>query len=201
MKIYSDFAATRALQIIIDVLALAAIAFGIWLGTLVTASIAVLAELGRQLEQAGAGFKGAMTDAGDALGQVPFVGSAIRAPFDSASETGTALVDAGQTTQSFILTVATVVGVVVAGVIVLAVCWLWLRRRIAFIRRATEAAKIARMADGIDVLALRALVNCSRKSIVKAAPHPVQAWRSDDRLAIARLAELELSQAGVRLAR
>ncbi len=201
MKIYSDFAATRALQITIDVLALAAIAFGVWLGTFVTSSIAVLAELGRQLETAGAGFEGAMTDAGDALGKVPFVGTAIRAPFDSASDTGTVLVNAGQTTQSVIMTVATVVGIIVASVIVILVCWYWLRRRIQFVRRATEAAKVARMADGIDVLALRALVNGSHKEISKTAPHPIEAWRSNDRAVIARLAALELSRAGVRLAR
>ncbi len=201
MKIYSDFPLKRTFQIVIDVLAVAAVAFGIWLGTFVTSSIAVLADLGRQLESAGAGFKGAMTDAGDVLGTVPFVGNAIRGPFDSASGTGKVLEHAGQTTQSVIMTAATIAGIVVAVVIVVAICWYWLRHRILFALKATEATKVARMNDGIDVLALRALVNCQQSGLTKIGPHPFEAWRSHDRAAIVRLAELELSRVGVRLAR
>lgn len=201
MKIYSDFPLRRGLQIATDVLAVAAIAFGVWLGIIVTSAIAVLAEVGRQLETAGAGFKGAMTDAGDALGTVPFFGTTIRAPFDTASGTGGMLEDAGQTTQSVIMTTATIVGVVVAGVIVAFVCWLWLRRRIRFAIRATEANRFAGMDDGVDVLALRALVNGSRKGLVKVGPHPLEGWRSGEHAVMERLAELELREAGVRLAR
>lgn len=201
MKIYSDFPVRRILQIAADVVAVTIISLGVWLGTVVTAAIATLAEVGRQLESAGAGFKGAMTDAGQALGQVPFVGSAIRAPFDAASGTGSALENAGQTTESFIETTALIVGIVVGGVIVVVVCWLWLRRRCRFARRATQATRLARMDDGIDVLALRALVNGSRKDLAKTGPHPLEAWRSGDRAVMERLADVELRGAGVRLAR
>lgn len=201
MKIYSDFPLRRTVQILVDVVAVAVISFAVWLGTFVAATIAALAEVGRQLEAAGAGFKGAMTDAGEALGQVPLVGTAIRAPFDAASGTGGALEDAGQTTQSFIETTALVVGLVVAGVIVVAVCWLWLRRRFRFARRATEASKLARAGDGLDILALRALVNGSPRDFASAGPHPLEAWRSGDRTAIESLAAVELRRAGVRIAR
>jgi hypothetical protein len=200
MKIYSDFPARRALQISADVAAVVAIGFGIWLGVFITATIAVLAEVGRQLETAGAGFKGAMTDAGDALGQVPFVGSSIRVPFDAASGTGGILEDAGQSTQSIILTTATIVGVIVAVVIVFAVCWLWLRRRIQFVKRATQANRLAKLADGPDLLALRALVGASRKDLAAVDAHPVESWRAGDRSIIRKLAQLELREAGVRIA-
>lgn len=201
MKIYSDYPVRRALQITADILAVAAIALGIWLGVIVTAAIAVLAEVGRQLESAGAGFKGAMSDAGDALGQVPLIGTSIRVPFDAAGGTGSAIEHAGQTTTSFITTTAIIVGFVVAGVIVLMVCWWWLRRRIRFARRATEASRLARLDDGADLLALRALVNGSRKDLAVTSPHPVEAWRAGHRDVVARLADLELRDAGVRLAR
>ena len=201
MKIYSDYPLRRALQIASDVLAVTAMALGIWLGVIVTSAIAVLAEVGRQLESAGAGFKGAMTDAGNALGKVPFVGTSIRVPFDAASGTGGMLEDAGNTTASFITTTAMIVGIIVAGVIVVSVCWWWLRRRIRFARRATEANRLARLDDGPDLLALRALVNGSRKDIAATSPHPVDAWRAGHRDVIVRLAELELRDAGVRIAR
>lgn len=201
MKIYSDFPLRRTIQILADLLALAFVAFGVWLGLAVSAAIATLAEVGRQLESAGAGFKGAMSDAGKALGQVPFVGNAIRVPFDAASGTGGALEGAGQTTQSFIESTALIVGLVVAGVIIITVCWAWLPRRITFARRATEANKLARAADGADILALRALVNASRKDLALVGDHPVGAWREGNHNVIAMLAQLELREAGVRLAR
>lgn len=201
MKIYSDFPLWRALQIVFDIAAVAAVVFGIWLGSIVTASIAVLADVGKQLENAGAGFTGAMTDAGEALGQIPFVGDAARAPFDAASDTGTVLEGAGQTTQSVILTAATISGMVVAGVIVVTVLWLWLKRRIGFVVRATEASRLARLGDGDDVLALRALVNGSRKGLSQVGPQPLRAWRSGDQVVITKLADLELREAGVRIAR
>jgi len=200
MKIYSDYPLRRSLQIATDLLAIAVAVLGIWLGSFVSASIAVLADVGQQLETAGAGFKGAMTDAGDALGQVPFVGQSIRVPFDSASGTGLILEDAGKSTQSFILTTSTVIGVLVAAIILFAVCWLWLRRRIRFSLRATEANRLAKMPDGPDLLALRALVNGSRKELAAADTSPVESWRKGDRQVIRKLAQLELRDAGVRIA-
>ena len=200
MKIYSDYPARRTLQITVDVVAISVAGFGVWLGVFVTSAITTLAEVGRQLESAGAGFKGAMTDAGDALGQVPFVGTAIRAPFDAASGTGGILEDMGQTTQSFITTTALIVGAVVASVIVVLVCWVWLSRRIRFARRATEAQRLSQLADGPDFLALRALVGASRKDLAATDAHPRRSWRSGDRAVIGRLAQLELREAGVRIA-
>lgn len=201
MKIYSDYPVRRIIQIVADALALTIMALGVWLGIVVSGAIATLAEVGRQLESAGAGFKGAMTDAGDALGRVPFFGAAIRVPFDTASGTGGALEGAGKTTESFIETTAMIVGLVIGGVIIVAVCWFWLSRRIRFVQRATEANRLASLQDGADVLALRALVHASRKDLALMGGHPVDAWRSGNRAVVAMLAELELREAGVRLAR
>jgi hypothetical protein len=106
----------------------------------------------------------------------------------------------GQTTESFITTTAAIVGVVGGGVMVLAVCWVWLSRRIRFARRATEANRLAKLADGPDLLALRALVGASRKDLAATAQHPIGAWRSGDQAVIRSLALLELRDAGVRIA-
>ena len=201
MKIYSDFPLQRTLQIAADVLAVGAVAIGVWLGALVTSTIAVLADVGRQLEAAGAGFRGAMTDAGEALGTVPFVGESIRSPFDAASGTGVALESAGATTQAVIMTTAMVVGIVVAGVIIVTVFWLWLPRRIRFAVRATKAKRVAFMAEGESILALRALVSGSRKELATVGPSPVTGWRTGHPDVVSRLAQLELQAAGVRLAR
>lgn len=201
MKLYSDFPLKRLSQILTDLLALGIIAFGVWLGAFVSSTMSRLADLGRQLELAGGGFKGAMTQAGESLGTVPLVGESIRAPFDQASATGEMLEEAGQTTQSFILTTGTVTGILVTAMIVVVVCSVWLRRRIRFARRASEAAKLQRMEGGIDVLALRALTTGSRNHLAAIGAHPAHSWRTGDFAVITRLAELELREAGVRLAR
>lgn len=200
MKIYSDYPLRRTLQITADIVALALIWFGVWLGSLVGSAISAVAEVGRQLETAGAGFRGAMTDVGDVLETAPFIGEAIRQPFDTASGTGGILEEMGQTTESFITTTGTIVGTVIGAVIVLAVCWVWLIRRIRFARRATEAFRLAKHSEGPDLLALRALVSASRKDLAAAAEHPIGSWRSGDQAVIRRLAKLELREAGVRIA-
>lgn len=199
MKLYSDFWPRRSLQLASDALALTGIGLGVWLAVVIGSAIATVAELGRQLRSAGQGFMSAMQDAGDALGQVPLVGDSVRAPFDTASGSGAVIADFGAATESFIETTATVVGVVVAVAVAALVCWVWLPRRIAFIRRATTAEQLQRLDDGHDLLALRALVHGTRRDLAAVSPRPVQAWRSGDRDTVRELAALELREAGVRV--
>lgn len=199
MKIYSDFWPRRIAQMAADALALLVIGLGVWLAVIIGAAIAAVAELGRQLRGAGEGFQTAMLDAGQALGQIPLVGDAARFPFDSASHTGTAIADFGTATESFIETMGIVVGVLVALAIVALVSWVWLRRRMVFIRRATAAEQLQRLDDGHDLLALRALVNGSRRDLAAISRQPVQAWRAGSPAVLRQLAGLELREAGVRV--
>lgn len=198
MKIYSDFPLRRTLQIAADALALLMIAAAVWAGVLITTGIATLAEAGRRLEEAGTGFQGAMADAADVLGGLPLFGDAVRTPFDAASDTGHALANAGSRTEDFILTTAGIVGAVVATLVVVAILWVWLRRRVAFIRRASEAGRLSRTEGGDDILALRALASASSSQLANVGAQPVGAWRSGDAAAIRTLAQLELRGAGVR---
>ncbi|HRP99633.1 MAG TPA: hypothetical protein PK781_04145 [Terrimesophilobacter sp.] len=199
MKIYSDFWPRRITQIAADALALLVISLGVWLGVIIGSAVASVAELGRQLRAAGEGFQSAMLGAGDALGQVPLVGDAVRFPFDSASHTGTTIADFGDATESFIETTGIVVGVVTALAVGLLVCWVWLRRRLVFIRRATTADQLQRLDDGHDLLALRALVNGTRAELAAISRNPVQGWRSGEPTVLRQLAALELREAGVRV--
>lgn len=199
MKIYSDFWPRRASQIAADALAVAVIGLGVWLAVLVGAAIAAVAELGRQLRSAGEGFTTAMLNAGEALGQVPLVGDGVRVPFDAASHSGVALADFGTATESFIETTGIITGVLIALAITVLVCWVWLRRRLVFIRRATTADRLQRLDDGHDLLALRALTTATHSDLAAISRHPVQAWRAGDPAVLRRLAALELREAGVRV--
>lgn len=199
MKLYSDFSAHRTAQIAADAASVALIALFIWIGTVVYAAIAALAQFGQQVEDAGAGFEQTMADAGDTLGGVPLIGDGIRGPFDAASDAGQQLVAAGQAQQDLVLTSATVIGIVTALIPIALVLWLWLPRRLRFARRAGEATAMANLPDGPDVLALRALMTVDAAGLRAISATPVDAWRRGDTLTVRALAQLELRESGVRI--
>ncbi len=199
MKLYSDYPARRTAQIAADLIALAFISAFVWIGTLVYAAIAVLAAFGKTIEDAGNGFEETMADAGETLGGVPFIGGGIRAPFDAASGAGTLLAQAGQAQQDLVMTAALIIAIVVALIPILIVVWIWLRRRMKWARRATEARNLSRLADGPDILALRALMHADYRQIREIDREPVDAWRRGDVQVMRQLAQLELRESGVKL--
>ena len=75
--------------------------------------------------------------------------------------------------------------------------WIWLRRRLRWARRATEARNLSRLSDGPDILALRALMNADYREIRGIDREPVDAWRRGDKKVMRELAQLELREAGV----
>lgn len=199
MKLYSDYPARRSAQIIADLVAVALIAAAVWVGTLVYAAIAVLAAFGKTIEDAGDGFEQTMADAGDTLGGVPLIGDGIRQPFDAASGAGTLLAQAGRAQQDLVMTAALIIAIVVAVIPILLVVAIWMRRRLSWARRATQARNLSRLPDGPDLLALRALVNSDFRELHDIDGEPVDAWRRGDRKVVRALAQLELREAGVRL--
>lgn len=160
--------------------------------------IAELANFGKQMEDAGAGFRGSMTEVGDNLGAVPLIGAGIRAPFSGASDAGRALEAAGASQQDLTYQLALVVGLGVALLPIFMILAVWLVTRGRFIRKAGRAKALVRAGVGIDLLALRALSNQMVSAIAKVDPDAVGAWRRGDEVVMRRLAELELESSGVR---
>lgn len=199
MKLYSDFGPRRTRQIIADLLALAAIAAWVWLGFFVFQLIENLAVFGRQMEDAGAGFKDTMTEVGETLGGVPLIGGGIRVPFDGASGAGAALEQAGQSQQVAVSQLATGLGIGIAALPILTILLLWLIPRIRFAKRAGRAKAIVDTGAGIDLLALRALATQKISALNKVDAEPMAAWRRGDETVMRQLAQLELRASGVRL--
>ncbi|MCU1578632.1 MAG: hypothetical protein JWP19_836 [Rhodoglobus sp.] len=199
MKLYSDFAPRRTRQVIGDLLALAAIAAWVWLGIVVYQLVENLAGFGRQMEDAGAGFKDTMTQVGAALGGVPLIGGGIRAPFDGASGAGAALEQAGQSQQVAVSQLATGLGIGIAALPILTILLFWLIPRMRFVRRAGNAQAIVDTSAGIDLLALRALATQKVSALTKIDLEPMAAWRRGDETVMRQLAQLELRSSGVRL--
>lgn len=199
MKIYSDFAGRRTRQIIGDVVALAGIALWVWFGVTVFSLVHGLAEWGRQMQEAGAGFEGTMTDIGDTLGGIPLIGPGIRLPFDGASGAGAALEEAGRAQQEAVLQLALVLGIGIPLLPILMILAIWLVPRILFIRRAGRATAVVEADAGLDLLALRALTTQKLAAITRVDADALGAWRRGDPEVVRQLAQLELRSAGVRL--
>lgn len=199
MKIYSDFAGRRTRQIIADILALGAIALWVWFGHTVFTLVAGLAEFGVQMEDAGAGFRQAMTDVGETLGGVPLIGPGIRLPFDGASAAGGSLEEAGQAQQDAVLQLATTLGIGTATLPVLTILIVWLVPRVLFIRRAGRTKAAVTADAGLDLLALRALATQKLSAIAQIDADALGAWRRGDPEVVRRLAQLELKSSGVKL--
>jgi len=199
MKFYSDFRARRARQIAWDVLALLAIAAWVWLGVFVYKLVYGLTDFGIQMEDAGAGFRQTMTDLSTDLGNVPLIGTGIRAPFDGASDAGASLESAGQAQQVAVQNLATGLGIGIAVLPVLMILIIWLIPRVRFARRAGTAKSLVRAGANVDLLALRALATQRITTLAQVDPDPVGAWRRGDTAVVRALAALELRSSGVRL--
>jgi len=197
MQIYSASSAVRARQVVGDVVAVALVVVFVALGLAVAAFVGGLAELGRQIEEAGAGFQGTMDDASRVLGGIPLLGGPASAPFDGASGAGQALVDAGRRQQDDVGRAAVVAGLLVGGLPSVVVLWVWLRGRVAFVRRASSVRGLLALPGGDDLLALRALAGHDARAALAVSPDAVAAWRVGDPEVVRRLADVALRESGV----
>ncbi len=197
MTVYSDFPGRRVAQIIGDLVTVAFIVIFVWFGVVIRDAVLVLAEVGRAIQDAGDGFSGTMTDAGDTLGGVPLIGGGIRGPFDAASEAGSTLAQAGAAQQEAVGAIATTLGIAVAAAPILVVLFVWALTRLRFVIRATELRAVSRLPEGPDLLALRALTTARARSLRALGGQPVQAWREGQATAITALASLELRDGGL----
>jgi hypothetical protein len=199
MKLYSDYPARRLRQIIADLIALGLIDAAIWLGVFVHSLVMELAAFSVQVESAGEGFADTLTDVGDRVAGVPFLGSGVQNLFDDASNAGTGLADAGRTGQEAISNLALGLGWTIALVPILAILALWLVPRIRFMRRAAAAGRLISRGGSLDLLALRALTSQSFESLNAISSDAAADWRRGDPATVRALASLELKSSGVRI--
>ena len=197
MKLYAELPARRTLQIVADALLLCWVALWIWAGRTANASVLQLQAPAQNLENAGVSFRTGMTDAGSALAKVPFVGDTLRTPFDSLSQAGGQVSEAGQNLQDGVARVASITGLVVTLLPVILVAVVWLYFRVRYIRRASQAARFRSTPGALELLALRALTNGDLDDLTRISPDPAGAWRHRDFPVVHRLAELELRSLGL----
>lgn len=199
MKLYSDFPARRTRQILGDLFAAVLIAVWVSIGVFVYNLIMGLASFGVQMEDAGSQFRETMTEVSATLGDVPLIGSGIRAPFDGASDAGAALETAGVEQQQLVQSIATWLGIGVAVVPILTILVLWLVPRTRFALKAGATAAQVKAGASLDLLALRALSSQKLSTVLQVDADPLAAWRRGDPAVVRALAQLELEASGVRL--
>jgi hypothetical protein len=153
MKIYADLPGAGMRQFMTDLLVLAWIAFWVWAGTWVYDRVSRLAVPGQQIEGAGVGMAGGLSDASDKIGSVPVVGDALASPFDRAATAAESLADGGRAQQAAVHNLALALVALVLIVPLALVLLGWLPLRLRWIHRATLAATLRSRPSGRDLLA------------------------------------------------
>lgn len=198
MNLYSDYPTARTRQIIADVVGLVVVIIVIVIASAVTATIRTFGAFGRDLESAGNDFQNGVSDAADALGDVPLIGDGIRGPFDAVAGAGAAVADAGRGQQEFVEFVAVSTGWAVALVPLMLIALLWVVPRVRFARRSSAMRRMIANGMSVDTLAARALARAPLAQLVAVHPDPAAAWRSQQPEALRNLAAIELRRAGIR---
>lgn len=198
MKLYADLPGRRLVQILADLGLLAWVVLWAWVGRRVHDVTMALAEPGRQLQGAGAGFREKLNAAGNGVDDLPLLDDRVAGPFRSAAAAGTDIEKAGTDLVRAVERLALLIGWTTAlvPIVIVALVWAFVRGR--FVRRASAAQRFIDAEDDLDLFALRAMANQPMGALAKVSSDPSGAWRRGERDTIRALALLELKDSGLR---
>ncbi len=198
MKLYADRSARSTTQVVLDVLFVCWIIGWIWIGAVVHDGTMGLAGPGRQITSSATGLAASMSDAGDFLGGVPLIGDGVATPFDRAATASESLADAGRAEVGAVERLAFWLGLSIALIPILVVATRYLPGRVRFVREAGAAQRFVDGPADLELFALRAMTHQPLHVLARVSVDPVTALRERDAAVIARLADLELRDAGLR---
>lgn len=195
---YADRLPTAIRQVVTDLIVV------IWVYAWVRAALWVhgmvlkLGVPGQKLESAGSGIADNLADAGSKVGRVPLVGDQLTKPFNGAAGAARSIADAGRQQQEIVGNLAVVLALMAVALPLAIVLFVWLPRRLRWMRRAGVAGAVRDRPAGRDLLALRALASRPLDELAALGPDIAQSWRNGDAAAVDALAELELRRLGLR---
>jgi hypothetical protein len=198
VKLYADRVPTATRQLITDIVVVIWVYLWIRAGLWVHDMVQKLAVPGAKLQSAGTGIADNLHDAGGKVGRVPLVGDQLVKPFTGAADAARSLADAGRQQQAIVGKVSVVMALVAVAVPLALVLFLWLPRRVRWIRRASVATGVRDAPAGRDLLALRALASQPLDQLARLGPDIAQSWRNGDPEAVDALAALELRRLGLK---
>jgi hypothetical protein len=203
MKLYADRPVRATNQVLGDLLVLGWIALWVWAGFRLHDLVEGLAAPGEQAENAGRTLQQSLGDAASNVGDVPFAGDALRAPFDEGSGAGRDLAEAAQSYQDAVAKLAVLAGLLIAVAPIVIVLALWLPRRLSWVASASAAQGLLRSGGDVaeDLFALRALAARPLPELARTSRRTgdlMEGWRQRDPDVVATLARLELDDLGLR---
>lgn len=198
MKIYADSSARRTRQLLGDVLLVLWTVGWVKFALIVHTATLALAGPGERIAEAGGGLADGLRDVGATVGGVPLLGDEVGAPFVGAGEAADALAAAGDAQVDAVTQLALWLGLAVAAIPILVVLAGYLPRRIRFVREATAGQRFIDAGEDLDLFALRALARQPMRRLAQVSDDPAGAWRRHDAGVIRALANLELSESGMR---
>jgi hypothetical protein len=197
VKLYAERLPTAIRQLLTDVAVVIWVYLWVRAGLWVHDMVEKLAVPGQKLQSAGSGIADNLADAGSKIDRVPLVGDQLVKPFDGAASAARSLAEAGRGQQAAVDQIALIVAFAAVAVPLALVLFLWLPRRLRWMRRAGMAASVRAEAAGRDLLALRALAGRPLNELSRLGPDIAQSWRNGDADALDALAALELSSLGL----
>ena len=198
MKVYADAPVRRTGQMVGDLTLVVWVLLWTWVGRIVHDGTMALAGPGRQTDDAASAMADGLREAGGRIGDAPYVGDELAAPFDEAASASDGIAAAGRDTVEAVERLATVLGWAVALVPILVALAVYLPARWRFAREATAGARFVDAAEDLDLFALRALAHQPMRVLAGISDDPAGAWRRGDADVVRRLAELELADVGLR---
>lgn len=198
MKFYADSPVRRARQLLGDVLLVVWIAVWVKFALVVRDATLTLAEPGEQIAEAGGGLAEKLRDAGETVGSVPVLGDEVRTPFDGAGDAAEGLAGAGDAQVEAVNQLALWLGLAVAAIPILVVLVVYLPGRIRFAREAIAGQRFIDAAADLDLFALRAMARQPLHRLARISDDPAGAWRRGDPVVVRALADLELTDSGMR---
>lgn len=198
MRLYATSPLRRTQQIGADLFVLVWVLAWVAVGRWVHSLVMMLASPADPLRSAGTSFSDRMTDVADQVVRIPLVGADLDGPFIAAAGVGGDLIRAGDALESSVRTVAWVVSLLSAGTPILLVLLVWGLFRWIWVRRASSLGAELDDPESQQLLALRALVRQHPRRLQHLYPDPVAAFTSGDPDVWRALADLELSEVGLR---
>lgn len=202
MKLYADRPVRLANQVLGDVLVLVLAVLSVRLGLRARDRVADMAAPGREAEEVARSLAATMRGHARSVDGAPVVGSTLSQPFRTLADTSRDLAGTAQSYQDTVADLATLTGLLVAGVPLLLLAVWWLPRRVGWVVEASAAARLAGGGPGAaDVLAVRALARQPLTALARLDPAVVSGWKGGDPAATQQLAQLELDALGLRASR
>ena len=195
---YADRLPTAVRQLLTDALVVIWVYLWVRVALRVHEMVLKLGVPGAKLQSSGTSLADNLADAGGKVGRVPLVGDQLTKPFNGAADAARSLADAGRQQQEVVGNFALIMALVVVALPLALVLFLWLPRRVRWMRRAGIAARVRDEPAGKDLLALRALASRPLNQLTRLGPDIAQSWRNGDPAAVDALAALELKDLGLK---